>query len=506
MKKLLALLCVVALLGALCVPTLAAENTVPVAAEVPSDWTAAYLYAWGDSGEIAAWPGVPMAFVDGWFCAYMPDNMANVIISNGSGVQTADLAVEPGMPVCVMASNIGAVEVEMELPIEVPAADELEVSAPPVAGGATVHAHVPEDWADCTLYAWGDNGDNGGWPGVAMTKGDDGLWTAELGPNYKNIIIASSAGTIQTVDLSYAGGECWVAVQEAGADGKFAAAVVYEEPADWDNVESAPAPVGNTWYVAGDFNNWNAADEAYKMADNGDGTFSLTFDITAGGHALKVTNGTWDVNFGGEGADGNLEFNCIDGELTVTFDGAAITLSGAEAEVGTAATDPAAPADPVPVTGPLYVAGDFNGWTNPDEAYKMTDNGDGTFSLVLELTAGTQALKVTNGTWDLSWGGDGENGNYVYEMAADGKVTVTFDGATVTVTEGEVAPETTEPATDDTTAPAEDDTTAPSEDTTDNKTEEPEESGNGTLIGIIVAVVAVLAGGVAIFFIMKKKN
>ena len=493
MKKLLTLLCVIALLGAMCVPAMAAESTVPVAAEVPADWTTVYLYAWGTAGEMQAWPGVAMTNVDGWWCAYMPDDMENVIINNGSGVQTPDLAVDPGLPVCIMmASDITNPEVESELPIEVPSADELGTSVPTVGAGATVHAYVPAEWADCTLYAWGDNGDNGGWPGIAMTMGDDGLWTAELGAGYKNIIIASGNGSIQTVDLTYAGGECWVVLKEQDAGGKYTAAVVYEKPENFDDVEIGPAgpvPTSDVWYVAGTMNNWTCNDEAYKMTANGDGTFTFTFAITAGSHALKVTNGTWDVSFGGTGADGNYEFTAnSDSDITVNYDGnGVVTVTGD-------ITEGSAPAgDPAPVTGPLYVAGTMNNWTCDDAAYQMVDNGNGTFSLVLDLTAGAHSLKVTNGTWDVSFGGDGENGNYDFNLAADGKVTVSFDGTAVSVTEGESAPPPTPPATNAT------EPTTGASDNTENK------DGGSMTVGIIVAVVVLLGGAAAVFFILKKK-
>jgi hypothetical protein len=136
----------------------------------------------------------------------------------------------------------------------------------------------------------------------------------------------------------------------------------------------------------------------------------------------------------------------------------------------------------------------MNEWNCADEAYKMTDNGDGTFSLVINFTAGDHALKVTNGTWDISFGGDGADGNYEFNVPADGAYTVSFDGVgTVTVEEGANTPAPTEP---EATEPAEG----------EGEGEGEQKSGNGGLIaGIIVAVVAVIGGAVAIFFILKKK-
>ncbi len=232
MKKLLTLLCVIALLGALCVPAMAAENTVPVVAEVPADWSIAYLYAWtGDTGPWA-WPGIPMSEVDGWYVAYMPDDMENVIINNGAGTQTPDLAVDPGLPVCVLATDPANASVEPELPIEVPAADELTVA------GTTVHAGVPAEWESCYLYAWNDAGSNGTWPGVQMEMGEDGFWYADLMPGYTNVVIAEKDGGAQSTDLVIPEAECWISFTGANEEGKYEAEITETAPEGFEPPEA----------------------------------------------------------------------------------------------------------------------------------------------------------------------------------------------------------------------------------------------------------------------------
>ena len=80
--------------------------------------------------------------------------------------------------------------------------------------------------------------------------------------------------------------------------------------------------------------------------------------------------------------------------------------------------------------------------------------------------------------------------------------TVTFDGnGAVAVQVGGEAPEATEPAaTEGNDAP---EATEPVEGGED-KTEEGKSNG-GLVTGIIISVVAVIAGAVAIFFVLKKK-
>ena len=55
------------------------------------------------------------------------------------------------------------------------------------------------------------------------------------------------------------------------------------------------------YYLAGGFNGWNEKDPNAKFTDQGDGTYVLDYagTLTSG---FKITNGTWNVNFGGGSA------------------------------------------------------------------------------------------------------------------------------------------------------------------------------------------------------------
>lgn len=70
---------------------------------------------------------------------------------------------------------------------------------------------------------------------------------------------------------------------------------------------------------------------------------------------------------------------------------------------------------------------------NPGAAQnKMTENGDGTYSLTYTgVAAGSYELKVTTGSWATSWGEAGTTGNYMLTVENnDSTVVISFDPAT----------------------------------------------------------------------------
>ena len=93
-------------------------------------------------------------------------------------------------------------------------------------------------------------------------------------------------------------------------------------------------------------------------------------------------------------------------------------------------TEPTDPSEPD--FAPYYVTGTFNGWDPANSNYIMNANGDGTYSLTVAVTAGEVQLKVTDGTWDNSWGDNGRN--FVGKVSTDCDITITFDPATFEIT------------------------------------------------------------------------
>lgn len=57
----------------------------------------------------------------------------------------------------------------------------------------------------------------------------------------------------------------------------------------------------------------------------------------------------------------------------------------------------------IPINSPadfdIYVAGNFQGWNPGDPSYQFTDNGDGTFEIIINPNPGTLEFKFTRGSW-----------------------------------------------------------------------------------------------------------
>lgn len=98
-------------------------------------------------------------------------------------------------------------------------------------------------------------------------------------------------------------------------------------------------------------------------------------------------------------------------------------------------------------------------WNPSAEANKMTEAGDGLWTMVYEnVAAGEYKLKVTDGTWTNCWGdpnGSDPEGNYVFSVESDSTVTVNFDSVNYVVTVNVVPNEAETPVVPDPETPAE---------------------------------------------------
>ena len=224
-----------------------------VHAYVPLSWKTVNLWAWSapdGTNAFESWPGKAMQEGDnGWFTCKAPTWVNSLIINGNEGtVQTEDASIE-GKELWITVYEDLTYELSYEDPDK--AVDDV-----------TVHAQVPEDWADPSCWAWSaPDGTNAfaSWPGEALSK--DGDWYNIQVPGWINsVIINANEGAVQTTDLSVeAGKEVWVVVTDAEN-----AQVFYEAPAQ-DAVVEATEPAAETTVPA----STEAPQEAAKSSNTG---------------------------------------------------------------------------------------------------------------------------------------------------------------------------------------------------------------------------------------------
>ena len=202
-----------------------------------------------------------------------------------------------------------------------------------------------------------------------------------------------------------------------------------------DGKAPVPAPdpvVEQNYFVAGEQAlcgvNWEANTPANQMTKGADGLYTKTFkNVAKGTYQLKVTDGTWDNSWGGDGPEGNYQFSTEAGDVTVRFDPATKQISVVTPGQAEPKPEPT-PAERYFVAGEETLCG--TPWEANTPANQMTKGADGLYTKTFKNVAkGTYQLKVTDGTWDNSWGGDGPEGNYQFSTEA-GDVTVKFNPAT----------------------------------------------------------------------------
>lgn len=206
-------------------------------------------------------------------------------------------------------------------------------------GDMVVHIQAHESWEKCYAYNWPES--LGGWPGTELSADADGLYTLTLSGSFDGMVIGAGDGQPQTVDitdLDLTAGEAWIVIGETGADGKHTYTISYGEneggsteggTTEGGNTESGttetPVDTNASYYVAGVAGicgvEWDPAAEANKMT-YADGVYSITYqNVAAGNYSLKVTDGSWDNSWGGNGENGNFDFEVKEAcDVTVKFD------------------------------------------------------------------------------------------------------------------------------------------------------------------------------------------
>lgn len=91
----------------------------------------------------------------------------------------------------------------------------LTVFIPMTASAAdtfTLHAAVPDNWAEPGFYGWGGSL-NMTWPGEAMTDEGNGWYSFEVSSDAEGLIVNANGGSVQTPDIKgFEAAEMWVVV------------------------------------------------------------------------------------------------------------------------------------------------------------------------------------------------------------------------------------------------------------------------------------------------------
>ena len=412
------------------------------------EWAAVACHHWIPDGAGTSWPGDVLsktdeiAGYDVYTATFTGAHTSCIFNNNNNGKQTGDLIVEDGKYYEVNTNAWYADKAAAEAALATPIPDE------------TVYLINTGNWSKVMIHTW--NGVGGtAWPGVEMTPTGETIegyavysYTAKQG-GQANLLFQESADVNKTGDLEWEAGKYYAPLKNAWYDTKEAAAEALAAPVEYEyvyliNTNDWAAAHIYTWTpeVAG----WPGAamtKEAEQIAGK---------DV----YSYKVVKGT---TFGG------LNFNCGGDECKtgdLTWEAGKYYAPSTGEWYADAATAEAALA--AVVTYDYYITGSFNG-DNP----KKAENGmtlDGTvYKATVTLAAGDNTLKVTDGTWENTWGygqlgaayeevfDAGEYNNIKITLAAEKEITVIFDATAGEITFEGLTPYVT-PLTYTVTVPA----------------------------------------------------
>lgn len=345
----------------------------------------------------------------------------------------------------------------------------------------TIYLQPSDNWleSDAWFAAYFFNNTTGDNTWVKCTAGADGLYSVEVPSGYPNVIFCRMDPAKDAMDW----GSKWNQSEDltVPTNNENVYAIQGWSLGQWIKKGETPDEIPVEYFVRGDFNSWGA-DAAYKMTDNGDGTYTLTISLAAGTYEYKVGDAGWSFSApdGMENlsltlsAEGEVTFTLVKDTKAVTAVGEFVvdttpvdpdeggdngsddnttgtTGSAGDNTTGSAddnttgstgdnnndsddnTTTPSIPTENYFVAGVAELCG--SAWDEKDPENQMALNADGLYQKTFtNVPAGSYELKITDGTWTNSWGTDG--GNYALDVLEDSDVTVYFNAETKEITIG----------------------------------------------------------------------
>ena len=420
-------------------PEVPAPHDITVRAKVPASWTNT-ITAWVWTSENGAGEEVTPTKDGDYYVVTKNAGALYVIFKNGAGWtgqaknQTVDLCYTED--VCLQINQSGDAN-----------ATATVIDCGAVAKDITVKAVVPGAWENTiTAWVWPTGGE-----GKEVTPTKDGNWYVvtenciELNVIFKNgtgwngdanqtvnIEGVSENACYQISALNKEGGKCSVTKVDCDA-------VI--EP------EAKPEPTPTyEYYITGSFNGWNEKDPAHGMTLDGE-VYKATVTLAAGENLVKVTNGTWTdaKGFSAMGAEyDEVSAGASDDNIMVTLAAGKDVVVVYNATTKKVTFEGLTEKAPSP-TFDYYITGSFNS-NNP----KKAENGmtlDGTvYKATVTLAEGDNTLKVTDGTWEKTWGANelgaaydevsnpNDYNNIKITLAAEKEITVIFDATAGKIT------------------------------------------------------------------------
>lgn len=325
------------------------------------------------------------------------------------------------------SKNSGSVHIVFDLKTN--KVTETAASEPEPVADVTIYFVNTKSWPSVNAYVWRGTDDYyKAWPGEAMTSTGDkahgyDVYSYTFPETYTNCIFN---GNGKTEDLTVNAGQYY----------DIASKKWYATLAEVPN--PTPAVMETVYFI--NTGNWSKVNAyAWTSSNNGWPGAEMTpeaeqiagFDV----YSFTAEQGQW----------ANLIFNNGEGTQTgnLTWQAGKYYAYSTGEWYADAATAEAALA--AVVTYDYYITGSFNG-NNP----KKAENGmtlDGTvYKATVTLAAGDNTLKVTDGTWDKTWGyvelgaayeevsDAGEYNNIKITLAAEKEITVIFDATADKIT------------------------------------------------------------------------